>query len=114
MVKQSESVAHSELVGGGETSFHSHPGGGSGGLVNKSDIVNTGSGAEVAVSFNTPYSDTNYFIQLTPEYPGDGCICMMKNGTKSVSGFTIMSLDDGGKAEKNVNVYWCTGPYSNP
>lgn len=30
MVKQSESVGHSELVGGGETTKHSHPGGGGG------------------------------------------------------------------------------------
>ncbi len=112
MVKQSESVGHAQLVGGAETTLHSHPSGG--GLIDKGGMVNTGPTSEIAVVFNTPYSDTNYFILLTPVYPGDGCYGMVKPGTKTVSGFTIMSWDDGGKDEPDVDMYWVTGPYSNP
>jgi len=113
VVKQSENVAHNEIVGGGQTSLHSHPGGG-GGLVDKGGVTHTGVNSEVGIVFGTVYGDTNYFILLTPEYPGDGTFAMVKQGTKSVSGFTIMTYDDGGKAEPNVYVYWATGPYSNP
>lgn len=113
MTKQVEEVAHNELVGGSQTSLHSHAGGG-GGLVDKGGLITTDGNGEGAVTFNTSYGDTSYFIQLTPIYPGDGCFCMMKNGTKTVSGFTIMSFDDAGRDEPNVEVYWCTGSYSNP
>jgi len=113
MVKQSEAVAHPELVGGAQTSLHSHAGGG-GGLVNKSGIVTSDANAEAIVTFNTNYGDLNYFIQLTAGESEDAVICNMKSGTKAVSGFTIITLDDGGKTEKDVDVYWCTGPYSNP
>lgn len=114
MVKKGESVAHAELVGGAQTTQHSHPGGGGGGLVDKAGVVTTDSNAEAVVTFNTAYANTNYFILLTAVYPGDGCYGMVKPGTKTVSGFTIMSFDDGGREEANVEVYWATGPYSNP
>ncbi len=114
MVTQSESVGHAELVGGAETTLHSHPVGGGRGLVDKAGLVNTGSGNEVAIVFNTPYPDTNYFILLTAGQSNDAIILNMKTGTKAVDGFTVVSLDDGGKAENGVDVYWATGPYSNP
>ncbi len=114
MVKQNEVVAHNELVGGSQTSLHSHPGGGGGGLVDKAGLVTSDGSAEAIVTFNTPYSDLNYFIQLTAGESEDAVICNMKSGTKTVSGFTIKTLDDGGKVEANVDVYWATGPYSNP
>lgn len=114
MVNQSEAVAHAELVGEGETTLHSHPGGGGGGLVDKAGMVTSDGSAEAIVTFNTPYSDLNYFIQLTAGESTDAIICNMKSGTKAVSGFTIITMDDGGKAEPNVDVYWCTGLYSNP
>ena len=114
MVKQGEAVADAALVDGSQTSLHSHPGGGGGGLIDKSGIVNTGGGNEVAVTFNTPYSDTNYFIVLTAGQSNDAIIVNMKTGTKTVSGFTVITMDDGGKAENGVDVYWATGPYSNP
>lgn len=114
MVRQAEEVAHTELTDEGPTALHSHPGGGGGGLVNKSGMVTSDGSAEAIVVFNTPYSNLNYFIQLTAGESEDAVICNMKSGTKTVSGFTIITLDDGGKVEANVDVYWCTGPYSNP
>ena len=114
MVKQNETVGHAELVGGGETTRHSHPGGGGGGLVNKAGIVTTDENAEAMVTFNTAYANIDYFIQLTSGFSSDAVICFMKTGTKTVDGFTLISLDDGGKKETGVPVYWCTGPYSNP
>lgn len=101
------------LTDGSLTTLHSHPGGG-GGLVDKADMVTSDGNAEAIVTFNTPYGSLDYFIQLTAGESADAVICNMKSGTKTVSGFTIITLDDGGKVEANVDVYWCTGPYSNP
>lgn len=45
MVKQASAVAHSELVGAGQTSLHSHPGGGASGsvvLINTSETETAG------------------------------------------------------------------------
>jgi len=114
MVKQNEAVAHEELVGGEVTSLHSHPGGGGSGLVDKAGLVTSDGSAEAVVIFNTPYGNLDYFIQLTAGESTDAIICNMKSGTKTVSGFTIITMDDGGKAEPDADVYWCTGPYSNP
>lgn len=86
----------------------------SGGLVNKSGIVNTGGSSEATVSFNTNYPDTDYFIMLTAGGDPDATIVNVKTGFKSISGFTVVSMDDSGRAEPNVDVYWATGPYSNP
>ncbi len=114
MVRQAEDVAHTDLTDGGETALHNHPGGGGGGLVNKSGMVTSDGSAEAIVTFNTPYGSLDYFIQLTAGESEDAVICNMKSGTKTVSGFTIKTLDDGGKVEANVDVYWATGSYSNP
>ena len=113
MTKQAEQIAHNELVGGSQTSLHSHVGGG-GGLVDKGGLIITDSSGEYTVSFNTNYGSLNYFIQLTSAVSTDAIICNVKSQTKSISGFTIITMDDGGKAEPNVDVYWCTGSYSNP
>jgi len=114
VTKQSEEVAHSELVAGSITSLHSHSGGGGGGLVDKGGEVITNGNGEASISFNTSYGSTNYFILLTPIDPGDGTLCMVKSGTKTVNGFTVETIDDSGKAETGVTVMWATGLYSNP
>lgn len=114
MTKQNEVVAHSELVGEGQTSMHSHLGGGGSGLVDKGGTVTTNAQGEGTVSFNTSYGSTNYFIILTSIDPGDATLAMVQSGTKAVDGFDIKTWDDGGKVEPNVEVLWCTGLYSNP
>jgi len=113
LTKQVEEVAHNELVGGSQTSLHSHAGGG-GGLVDKSGNVTSDGSGEATVSFNTPYGHTNYFINLTCVSNPDTVVAMVATGTKASGGFTVVTDDDGGKAESGVSVDWCTGPYSNP
>ncbi len=111
LLKEADKIS---LTDRGITDLHDHLGGGGGGLVNKSGIETTDGNAEAVVTFNTPYANTNYFIQLTAGASGDAVICYMKTGTKTVDGFTLISFDDGGKKETGVPVYWATGPYSNP
>jgi len=84
------------------------------GLVDKAGVETTDGNGEAVVAFNTAYANTDYFIQLTAGSSADAITCMMKSGTKTVNGFTLMSFDDGGKKEVGVPVYWCTGRYDNP
>lgn len=114
MTKQSEQVAHNELVGGSQTILHTHPGGGGGGLVDKGGTVTTNAQGIASIVFNTSYGDTNYFIGFGVIDPGDAAFIMVQDGTKTVDGFDIKSWDDGGKTEPNVTVLWFTGSYSNP
>lgn len=107
-------VDKTDLTDGGQTSLHSHAGGGGGGLVDKGGSVTTDGSGEATVSFNTNYSDTNYFIQLTAVRGPDTAVPMLKSGTKTISGFTIIVEDDRGGTEGSLEVLWCTGPYSNP
>lgn len=112
MVKQAETVAHEELVGGGQTSLHSHPGGGGGGLVDKGNTATTNSSGVATITFNTPYANTNYFIQVTAI--GSSVFPSINSGSKTVSGFTVTVYNDRGQTQSGIPVEWCTGPYSNP
>ncbi len=114
MVKQEETAGHSELVAGGTTSLHSHPGGGGGGLVDKSGVVTTNAQGVATITFNTPYGSTDYFFGFGVLDPGDATFVMIQPGTKAVDGFDIKTWDDGGKTESSVEVTWFTGLYSNP
>ena len=109
MTKQSVGVAHPQLVDGTTTTLHTHAGGG-GGLVDKSGMVTTSSGAG-SVTFNTPYADTNYAIMLTPEKATDSIIANWVN--KTVNGFDVTTETDRGGAASAI-VFWMTAPYSNP
>lgn len=60
MATQEEKVAHPELVGGAETSLHSHAGGG--GTDVKSGTV---SGSSGSVTFNTPFSSTPQVVMTS-------------------------------------------------
>lgn len=114
MVKQSENVAHNELVGEAQTSLHSHPGGGGGGLVDKGGTVTTNVQGVATVTFNTPYGSTDYFVGFGVIDPGDATLVMVQSGTKAIDGFDLKTWDDGGKIEGDVEVTWFTGLYSNP
>lgn len=59
---QSEQIAHSSLVNGGQTTLHSHPAGG--GVNTKSGTVLTSGGSGV-VTFNTAFTSTP-FVVITP------------------------------------------------
>jgi hypothetical protein len=73
MTKQSEAVAHPELVGGGQTSLHSHAGGG-GGLVteyseSEGDSTTTSTGWQTKLTHTVQTAGT-YFVQWYYEYYG--------------------------------------------
>jgi len=67
MVKQSESVAHAELVAGEDTTRHSHPGGGNGADV-KSGQSTGAKAATVQVNFTTAFAGIPR-VSLTPWSP---------------------------------------------
>ena len=58
-----EEIGHADLVGGGETSLHSHAGGGSLNVKSGTKAASTGSNS---VTFNTPFAATPRVI-LTPQ-----------------------------------------------
>lgn len=105
MVKQSEEVAHSELVGGGVTLLHDHPGGGGGGPAEKGIIVTDGDGL-ATVNFVGSYP-SKPVVSLTPEYSADGVIVQIDGWIEPpYTGMVIKSVDDGGKKEGGVPVHW--------
>jgi len=111
LTKQSEEVAHNDLVNGSQTDLHSHTGG-SGGLIDKSGVETTDGNGEAIVTFNTNYPNTNYAILLGGIH-NDGLLIYVKSGTKTISGFTLISENDKGQ-KVSVTVFWATCPYSNP
>lgn len=110
LMKDSDKI---ELTSGGLTSLHSHSGGGGGDLIDKAGCVTTDGSGEAAVSFNSNYASTNYTVQLTVIHD-DAAIGIVKLGTKTVSGFTVVAYDDRGNTLTSVDVEWTTGLYSNP
>lgn len=101
MALQNEKVGHKDLVGGGQTTLHSHAGGGS--EIIKAGTVTTAAGV-ATVTFGTPFADANYFISLTAQDPGDAVIAQYLN--KVAGGFDVQSWDDGGKVEPVVLIDW--------
>lgn len=88
MVKKSESVGHSELVGGEETTKHSHPGGGGGGKESDAGIHTTlVSKAWEAVSFHSTFSSIPVVCVSTQSSSSAGKKIGVKDVT--VSGFSI-------------------------
>jgi len=102
MAIQSEQVAHNELVGGSETTLHSHAGGGS--QIIKAGSVTTGGGGSASVTFGTAFSDTSYYISLTPQDPGDAV--MAEYTSKATTGFTVNTYEDKGQSKGSVTVDW--------
>jgi hypothetical protein len=111
MALQSEPVAHPNLVGGSDTTLHSHAGGGSGPTIKAGTITTDGGGA-ATVSFNTAFPDTNYAILLTPQNPSDAV--MASYNSKAVGGFGVETHEDKGQSKGSVVVDWIATPYSNP
>ena len=87
-------------------------GGGGNGAVIKAGMITTDGGGLGSVVFGTVFADVNYAISLSCEDPGDAPIVWWSN--KTVDGFDIKTMDDGGKVEPNVTVDWIATPYSNP
>lgn len=101
MAKQAEQIGHAEVVGGGQTSLHTHPGGGNGPTV-KSGTVTTVSGVAF-VTFITAFPDTSYAISLTAQQGADSNIANWSN--KAVGGFDLRVQNDKG-VNMDVAVDW--------
>ena len=106
-----DEVGHPNLVGGGETSLHSHPGGGGGPTV-KAGTITTDGASVGSVVFATPFLDVDYAIGFACEGSVDDVIATWTN--KTVNGFDVKSDDDGGKAEPNSVINWVAISFSNP
>ena len=100
-----------ELCDASETTLHSHPGGGNGAVI-KAGTISSNAQGNGSVVFGTAFASINYAISLSCEDPGDAPIVYWLN--KTVAGFDIKTMDDGGKVESNVTVDWIATPYSNP
>ena len=102
MAIQSEQVAHKDLVGSGETTLHSHAGGGS--QIIKAGATTTGGGGSATVTFGTAFADTSYYISLTPRDPSDAVMATYAN--KATTGFTVYTYEDKGQSTGSVTVDW--------
>jgi len=108
MAKQGEQIGHAELVGTGQTSLHSHAGGGNGPTV-KAGTVSTVGGV-ASVTFVTAFPDSSYAISLTAQEGVDSNIANWSN--KVASGFDIRTQNDKG-VNVDIPVDWIATPYSN-
>jgi len=112
MTKQSEQVAHNELVGAGQTSLHSHAGGG-GADVKGGHVANITCGSYADVTFTTAFAST-------PSVAATGDVTAAKEHTVmisnvSVNGFRInVSKDHTGGGCSTVGVYWIATDAGNP
>lgn len=109
MAIQGEAVAHTDLVGGGQTPLHSHAGGGGGPTV-KSGTATT-SGGSATVTFTTPFPDTNYAIAMSAAMGADAIIANWSG--KTASGFDISTQNDKG-VDVGAEVLWVAVSYSDP
>jgi len=108
MATQGEAVAHADLVGGGQTTLHSHAGGN--GAEIKAGTVTT-SGGTATVSFNTAFADANYAIALAAATGADANIANWTS--KTASEFTVETQTDKGLTI-DVEVLWIATPYADP
>ena len=104
MAKVAEQVGHAEMVGGAQTSLHSHSGGG-GADVKSGHESGISCGATRGVTFIAPFSLTPNVVAVEDDVAGKEH--SIKVGTVSVSGFTItVTKDHTGGACSTVGVYW--------
>jgi len=108
--KQAEAVAHSELVEGGQTSLHSHSGGG--GTNYKAGSESIAVAGDYPISFTTAFSDANYTIVLTPSSTSKDPQVMWKS--KAASSFTIEGAQGGGGAFQSFTCDWIAIPHNDP
>lgn len=86
MAEIEEEIGHASLVGGGETSLHSHPGGGNG--VNVKSGIKTASTGGNSVIFATPFASTPHVV-LTVRGNINLRDCIYKVTSISTTGFSF-------------------------
>ncbi len=104
MAVQSEQVAHSDLISGGQTSLHSHAGGGGGANVKSGFESAVTEGGTRAVTFNTAFAATPDVVVSFADSSAE--ISVLAAHTVSVSGFTITVTKSGGGGSANRDVAW--------
>ena len=103
MAVQNEKVAHSALVGGGETALHSHAGGGGGANV-KSGVVTGMAYGTQAVSFGTAFSSTPRVVVSYASAKTRGDVISYESA--STTGFTLRYTKIGGGGNENADISW--------
>jgi len=100
---QGESVAGNELVSGGQTSLHSHSGGGGADVKGGEEAAiteNTSRGVTFATAFvSTPVVIVGFADSSTQ-------ISVVAAHTVSTTGFTILVTKSGGGGSANRDVAW--------
>ncbi len=112
MATQSEAVAHAELVAGGPTTKHSHPGGGGGADVKSGRESAITEGSTRAVAFVTPFAATPHIVVGFGDTSGEDSDVSAISET--VNGFTIQVTKQGGGPARNRDVHWIATDAGNP
>ena len=112
MTKQSESVGHAELVSGGQTSLHSHPGGGSGPALKSGLESAITEGTTRAVVFATAFASAPDVVVSFADNSAEQSTCSAYSPT--TTGFTIRVDKVGGGQSKDRDVSWIATEAGNP
>ena len=112
MAIQGEPVAHADLVGGGQTSLHSHAGGGGGADVKSGFESTIPEGTTRAVSFATAFSATPHVVVSFADDTTQ--ISVVHAYTPSTTGFTIRVVKSGGGGSVTRDVNWIATDAGNP
>ena len=108
LLKDTDKVS---LTDGGQTSLHSHSGGG-GGTDYKAGTESISSAGDYPISFTTSFSDANYAIILTPSATNKDPQAKWKS--KTASGFTIEASQGGGGGFVSFSCDWVAIPHNDP
>lgn len=112
MAVQSESVAHNELVAGGETALHSHAGGGGGSNVKSGFESAITENSTRSVTFPTAFSGTPDVVVGFADDTSQ--ISIVHAHTVTTTGFTIQVVKSGGGGSVTRDVFWIATDAGNP
>ena len=104
MAIQGEPVAHNDLVAGGQTTLHSHAGGGGGPTLKSGMETAIQEGTTRAVVFATAFASVPDVVVGFADDSGEISVC--KAFSPTTTGFTIGIEKSGGGAAKNRDVAW--------
>jgi len=112
MTIQGEPVAHNDLVNGGETTLHSHAGGGGGANIKNGFESSITEDTTRAVTFNTAFSSAPDVVVGFADSSTE--ISVVAAITISTTGFTIKVVKSGGGGVKDRDVAWIATDAGNP
>ncbi len=104
MALQGEPVAHTELVGGGQTAKHSHAGGGGGPDIKHGFESAITENTTRDVTFSSAFTSTPTVVAGFADNSTEISVCSAN--TVSTTGFTIQITKSGGGAVRDRNVAW--------